>query len=143
LGSGQEVHAEVTGNGYARIQRLLHARDFSCVFEQAEYRVSSRNFLLLGRLNETGCSRLGLIVSRKKVGKAVKRNRVKRLSREVFRTWSGNRSCLDIVIVARAGLNEIDNQTLLRLLGKSFDQLLQKYSEKELKKAARVNHDPD
>jgi ribonuclease P protein component len=136
LQSEQECRTQVSDNGYPRSRRLLQAREFGCVFEQAEYRVSSRNFLVLGRLNLAGCSRLGLIISKKKVGNAVKRNRVKRLCREVFRTRPGTPESMDIVIVARVGLNEIDNQTLVRQLGKSFDQLVQKHSENQLQKGA-------
>jgi ribonuclease P protein component len=132
----QEEPTPVSGNGYSRSQRLLHARDFGRVFEQAEYRVSSRNFLILGRPNLTGSSRLGLIVSKKKVGNAVKRNRVKRLCREVFRNRTDGPDCLDIVIVARVGLNDMDNQTLVRQLNRSFDQLVQKHSENQLQKGA-------
>jgi ribonuclease P protein component len=134
LQSLQEEQAQVSGNGYSRSQRLLHARDFGRVFEQADYRISSRNFLILGRPNLTGASRLGLIVSKKKAGNAVKRNRVKRLCREVFRNRKDNPDSLDIVIVARVGLNDIDNQTLVRQLNRSFDQLVQKHSEDKLQK---------
>jgi ribonuclease P protein component len=119
-----------------RDQRLLHARDFGRVFEQTELRVSARNFLFLGRINATGCARLGLVVSKKKVGNAVRRNRVKRLCREVFRARAKNLASIDIVIVARVGLNELDNQTLIRLLNKSFDQLTQQHSENAVKKGS-------
>ena len=61
------------------------------------------HFIVYGRTNGRPISRLGITVSRK-VGKAVVRNRVKRLVREAFRR---NREALptglDLVFVARAG----------------------------------------
>jgi ribonuclease P protein component len=44
--------------------------------------------------------RLGITVTRK-VGKAVRRNRIKRLVREWFRTYSGTLGARDVVVVAK------------------------------------------
>jgi ribonuclease P protein component len=68
-------------------------------------RVSSRSFLLFGLPNAVGHARLGITATRK-IGGAVRRNRAKRLIREVFRR---NRhrisSALDLVVNARPGMD--------------------------------------
>lgn len=62
--------------------------------------------MLQGFPNQLAQSRLGITVTRK-IGSAVRRNRIKRMLREVFRY---NRAALttplDLVIVARRGIEE-------------------------------------
>ena len=68
-------------------------------------------------------ARLGVIVS-KRVGSAVRRNRVKRLRRECFRQWPALRAArVDILVIAKAGAPSLDLaqtkrefQRLLKLL---------------------------
>jgi len=70
---------------------------------------NTRSFIVYTYLREKdGPARLGLTVSRK-VGRAVTRNRVKRLVREFFRlhqAWMGNGR--DISIVAKPGAAQLD-----------------------------------
>jgi ribonuclease P protein component len=65
--------------------------------------VHTRSFVLLVAPSAHPYPRLGITVS-KQVGKAVRRNRVKRLVREVFRAHRGLLPPgSDIVVIARAG----------------------------------------
>ena len=78
--------------------RLTKRREFVAVYREG--RVWANNLLVLKALpNELGRSRSGISVS-KSVGKAVVRNRVKRLVREVIRLTS-IRSGWDMVFIAR------------------------------------------
>lgn len=93
--------------GFARRDRVVHRRDFLRAQSQAR-RVHTPHFVLMAAPVAGGRLRLGVTVSRR-VGDAVRRNRVKRLVREVFRR---NRtlfpSACDVVVVARAGAADLD-----------------------------------
>jgi ribonuclease P protein component len=55
----------------------------------------------------SGLPRLGLVVARK-VGNAVRRNRIKRLCRECFRTWPDLLPAgVDLIVIARPGAHEL------------------------------------
>jgi len=74
--------------------------EFRRIYSKGESAATGR-MVLYCRKNRLGCSRLGITVSTK-LGKAVKRNRIKRRFREIYRL---NREKLlpgnDIIMVAR------------------------------------------
>ena len=110
-------------NRLTKRQRLLHSREFSQVFSQPSRRVSTPQLLMLVRGNELGVARLGLVISRKNVGCAVARNRIKRLCREAFRMRAGDFATIDIVVLARSGLAQLDNSAITAMLNSLFDKL--------------------
>ena len=82
------------------LRSSLRRRDFSRV-TQAGRRRSSRFFLVFGSQREDqGPARMGITVTRK-VGNAVRRNRIKRLVREWFRQRRALITGLDLVIIAK------------------------------------------
>jgi ribonuclease P protein component len=91
-----------------RKYRLKRREDFRRVF-RAGISVANRQFVVYTfSRSEKGPSRLGVSVSRK-VGKAVVRNRVKRLVKEVVRHWMNDiRPSLDIVVIARNPAAELN-----------------------------------
>ena len=80
--------------------RLENASDFSFVFEDANA-VHGRFFTLLFRKYNMENARLGLVVSKKNVGQAVKRNRLKRVIRESFRQAAEIIPKVDIIVLAK------------------------------------------
>ncbi|MGO2501830.1 MAG: ribonuclease P protein component, partial [Cobetia marina] len=54
--------------------------------------------------------------SKKNVRRAVDRNRLKRLTRESIRLRQHRLPAVDIVVLAKRGVNELDNETLHRQL---------------------------
>ncbi|WP_093227719.1 ribonuclease P protein component [Thermoflavimicrobium dichotomicum] len=84
-----------------RVYRLKRRNDFRRVFRTG-VSVANRQFVVyVAKRLEAGPARLGISVSRK-LGKAVVRNRVKRLIKEVARHWMKHlRPQTDIVVIAR------------------------------------------
>ena len=72
--------------------------------------------MALARWNTLGHSRLGLVVSKKNVKLAVDRNRFKRLVRESVRLRQDQLPGVDIVVLARRGVQDMDNDALYRQL---------------------------
>ena len=91
-------------------------------------RVSSRSFLLFGLPNAVGHARLGITVTRK-IGSAVRRNRIKRLIREVFRRNRHRISAaLDLVVNARPGMEARSYAELEAELLSRLDQLARRFA---------------
>ena len=100
----------------------------------SEYRALSKNgnrhyndfFIIISRKNQLSRSRLGITVS-KKVGKAVTRNKIKRIIREYFRL---NRQFLpgrlDINILARQTSGRLSAAAIRDHLGQCFKMIARK-----------------
>lgn len=72
---------------YARFRRILKTDEFSSVFRlRPVFRTA--HFVLYARPNESGHSRLGVVVAKRLAPRAVTRNMIKRLAREMFRKSS-------------------------------------------------------
>ncbi|MBS9403372.1 ribonuclease P protein component [Halomonas sp. TRM85114] len=99
---------------FPRCLRLLNAEEYRNVFDKAVYKVHGKGLMALAMPNELGHPRLGLIVSKKNVRRAVDRNRFKRLVRESVRLQQGRLPAVDIVVLAKRGVQELDNDTLHR-----------------------------
>ncbi|SBR52513.1 MULTISPECIES: ribonuclease P protein component [unclassified Halomonas] len=102
--------------GFPRCFRLLNAGDYRYVFEQADLKVHGKGMMALARWNTVGHPRLGLVVSKKNVKLAVDRNRFKRLVRESVRLRQDQLPAVDIVVLARRGVQDMDNDVLHRQL---------------------------
>jgi ribonuclease P protein component len=72
-----------SGRRFPREARLLRRSEFDAVYREGRRR-SSRHFTILFRANGLERSRLGISVKRE-LGGAVKRNRIRRRVREIFR----------------------------------------------------------
>ncbi|MFY0991639.1 ribonuclease P protein component [Halomonas sp. C05BenzN] len=101
---------------FPRRLRLLTAGDYRRVFDTAAYKVHGKGLMALASPNDLGHPRLGLVFSKKNVRRAVDRNRLKRLARESIRLQQQRLPSVDIVILARRGAHELDNDTLHRQL---------------------------
>jgi ribonuclease P protein component len=112
---------------FTKAQRLLTATDYSNVFDNNSLRVSARHFLILAYKkpdNESG--RLGLVIAKKNVKLASQRNRIKRLIRESFRLRQNELKELDIVVLARRGLDQKNNTQISDELTRLWNALLSK-----------------
>ena len=102
--------------GFPRQLRLLTAGDYRHVFDHTTLKVHGKGLLALACPNDLGHARLGLVFSKKNVRRAVARNRLKRLTRESIRLRQQRLPAVDIVVLAKRGVTELDNETLHRQL---------------------------
>ncbi len=126
------------GISFGREKRLLSSRQYQAVFDNARFKVGHQYLLLLATPNSLDHPRLGMVIAKKNVRHAVSRNRVKRSAREMFRLDAGRIGSVDIVILARKGIGELDSAQLNRLMCESFSRLGRKV-KKEMKKNAPTN----
>ena len=94
----------MTSHRFTKGQRVRRRDDFQRVFDHG-VRVSSRYFTVLVAPAAGSATRLGIVASRK-LGDSVRRNRAKRLIREIFRLnqpLSGGAG-MDVVVIPRREL---------------------------------------
>ncbi len=111
---------------FPKSARLLTPADYQQVFQRAQFKVSSKTVLLLAINNEQSRPRLGLVIGKKNIRLAVQRNRIKRLIRESFRLRQQTLPALDVIVLARRGLDEQDNSLLHAELNTLWDKLLKR-----------------
>lgn len=118
---------------FARDQRLLRPADFLAM-KEATFRASVDSLTLVVRKRDDFAhARLGLVAGRKN-GDAVRRNRFKRLVREVFRTEVAEaaQSC-DILAISKGSLprtltkNEVRRQ--LEIAWKRYERHIEKQKQ--------------
>ncbi len=99
--------AAKVGAGFPRSYRLLKAGEFASVFS---FRRSYANayFQVWSRPNELGFARVGVVVAKRIVRQAVFRNRIKRMTRELFRHHAADFSGIDLVVRAKKPLYRND-----------------------------------
>lgn len=111
---------------FGKQRRLLTPDDYRQVFQGAALKVSSKELLLLARNNGRDEARLGLVIAKKHVRRANQRNRIKRIIRESFRHRQ-QLSGLDIVVLARGGVDQQENAALHAQLQQLWQQLERKH----------------
>lgn len=101
---------------FTKADRLRRRAEFLRVQAQGR-RLHTRHFGVLLGPETTGHPRLGLAVTRR-LGKAVKRNRVKRLLREFFRRHKFQLPPRDLVIMAKKGAEALHYREVEEELGR-------------------------
>ncbi|MFQ5876729.1 MAG: ribonuclease P protein component [Acidobacteriota bacterium] len=90
--------------------RIRKRSEYQAIYHRGQ-RIPSGHFVLFVMRNAHGWPRLGITVTRR-LGDAAKRNRAKRLIREVFRRHKREWNSVDIVVNGRPGLPEADFRAL-------------------------------
>lgn len=109
--------------GFGKEKRLLNAQDYGRVFDSPDARASNKYMMLLSRRNSLEHHRLGLVVAKKNIRLAVNRNRIKRLAREFVRHLPPQEHNLDVVLLTRRGLGELDNAEVSTILQQLWQKL--------------------
>ncbi len=109
-------------HSFPKTERLLKRADFLRLSRSGK-KIQTKFFIAAISDGKTENNRIGITVS-KKVGKAVERNRIKRLIREYYRirkqTLSGNK---DINIIARKYAKFLSNHGIVEALNELFAKL--------------------
>lgn len=133
LSPASDRGASMASQRFPLSYRLIHSHEFDAVFKSADVRVSRPSFLLLAKLNSRGFNRLGMVISKKNVARAVDRNHIKRQIREAFRRLQpADDRTLDVVVLARPPISSDDR--LAAVLQASFERMQSKDG------AAEKNH---
>ena len=111
-------------------KRLLTSADYGCVFDAASHKVSHQHYLLLARPNALGWARLGLVVAKKNVKLATRRNRIKRVVRDTFRSQQLLLDSLDIVFLARRGFDTLLPGQQTQLMADAWARLARRLEAK-------------
>lgn len=104
-------------------KRLLTSADYEFVFSKAKFKVSNQHYLLLARKNDLSSARLGLVIAKKNVRLASRRNRIKRVVRETFRNHHQILDSVDIVFLARKGFDTLQPSFQTRVLIAAWSEL--------------------
>lgn len=122
--------------GIPASQRLRKQSDFQQV-RRSEHRIHCGPFVVqyeLGSAGSASPTMLGVIASRR-VGNAVKRNRGKRLVREIFRRHAGTLPCGSrFVVVLRSGFDRYEFAELEGCFIKACAKILPKDESERLPK---------
>jgi len=118
-----------SGQAFTKSMRLLNSSDFQSVFDDAPLRTSHQHFLFLARQNQLNRPRLGLVIAKKHIRHAVDRNRMKRLIRETFRVKQQQLAGIDVIVLARKGMNDSTNVELIEQLNGQWQRLIRKFQK--------------
>ena len=108
---------------FSRELRLLTPDDFQPVFKNAVPAVSPY-LTLLARKNNLDHPRIGMAIPKKHIKRAVGRNRIRRIVREHFRHQQHQLPAIDIVVIAKAGIADLSNQEINKILDKLWRKLV-------------------
>lgn len=80
--------------------KIRKSSEYEEIFSKAK-RLRSKHFNILYVQNTLGYARAGVVVGKRDIRSAVKRNRIKRIVREVFRNNKSLFDSLDVVFLAK------------------------------------------
>lgn len=112
---------------FTKKQRILTKQDYQNVFTKAEFRSGTKRVLLLARCNVLDSGRIGLVIPKKHLRRAVDRNVVKRIARDTFRHRQADFIGLDIIVLVKGKFESDDLKAQTRHeLDLLWSQLLSK-----------------
>jgi ribonuclease P protein component len=117
----------LTSYTFTRELRLLTPAQFKSVFSNP-IKASSAEITLLAIPNSEQHPRLGLTVAKRYVKRANQRNRIKRIIRDSFRLNQHDIPHLDIVVLVRNGVMEMENAEINKLIEKLWRKLSRRYN---------------
>jgi ribonuclease P protein component len=98
---------------FARADKLRKKADFQAILSHKAHKISFGHFIAFIRSNQLPKGRLGILIAKRHIKHAVKRNLIKRIVRESFRHHKENAQGLDIIILLRAPLSSFAKPLML------------------------------
>ncbi|MCL1059497.1 ribonuclease P protein component [Shewanella sp. Choline-02u-19] len=117
----------MTSYTFTRELRLLTPAQFKSVFTKP-IKASSAEITLLAIPNSEQHPRLGLTIAKRYVKKAHQRNRIKRVIRDNFRLHQHDLPAVDIVVLVRNGVLDMESAELKKLVEKLWRKLSRRYN---------------
>ncbi len=96
--------------------RILKSSDYTDVMKFADKTLYSKTCVCFAKINLLGTPRLGLAIPKKRIKKAVERNRIKRIYREAFRLKKRDFQSFDIVLMSNGITAKMDNKQIFLLV---------------------------
>jgi ribonuclease P protein component len=112
----------ITKFKFSKSKRLRTPKDFKDVFQKST-RSASVCFSVLSRCTDIAIPRIGIIVAKKTISRAVKRNTIRRMVRESFRFHQQNLAGLDIVVLVRSAVTSQSKTEIRLCLEKHWKEL--------------------
>lgn len=104
---------------------LTEKEDFDRVFKSHQYKIFMKGFLLLACANRLGYPRLGMVIAKRSVKLAVRRNHIKRRLRESFRLLVCPHSApLDCVVVVSKQASGLELTEITKISSSLFNRLV-------------------
>ena len=97
---------------YSRQYRLASKNEVQSVFAAKPKKVSHNYLLILYTPNQLDHARLGLIVGKQHLRRAVDRNRVRRIIRDSFRLQKDQLRGLDLVVMIRSNCSKLETKQI-------------------------------
>ncbi|MCP3897080.1 ribonuclease P protein component [Moraxella sp.] len=91
---------------FTKDQRLLTPTDFKHVFDSPMKKIHGDHCIVFVKHNDKNTPRLGLAITKKKLKQAVMRNKVKRVTREIFRLNQHEIADVDLVLIVKIGFTK-------------------------------------
>lgn len=104
---------------FPRDLRLTEAKQYQRIFAGSS-RFGNRYITVLAKENQLEHPRLGMAVSKKCAKRAVDRNRIKRIARESFRLNSSTLPAVDLIVMCRPIILELDNSAVFQQIEKQW-----------------------
>lgn len=115
--------------GFSKRFRLRSSSEFQRVYKLG-YQESLKYYSFFIYDNELGYPRVGIVVS-SQVGKAVERNRIKRVIRELFRKNKGEFDAFDLIVQAHPVSEQANNPKLRERFWEEYSQAQRFRSDKD------------
>lgn len=107
------------GFPFPRENRLTHSSEYQAVFKKGK-RTHFEGFSFVIMRNSLPHSRLGLIVSKREIPKAWKRNQIKRIIRETFRGKQNLWNPIDLIVMIKRPCIKQSKKQLAESFEKAF-----------------------